>query len=45
MTGGIFGKLFDIDGDGKLNAMEQALDFMLFDKVTKEEESEDDCDS
>lgn len=39
MTGGFFGKLFDIDRDGKLNAMEQAMDFMLFDEMMRENES------
>ena len=32
---GIFGKLFDLDIDGKLNAMERALDYMLFDEMTR----------
>ena len=41
MTGGFLGKLFDLDGDGKLNAMEQAMDFMLFDEMAREEESEE----
>ena len=41
MTGGFFGKLFDIDRDGKLNAMEQAMDFMLFDEMMREDKSEE----
>ena len=39
MTGGFFGKLFDIDRDCKLNAMEQAMDFMLFDEMMREDET------
>ena len=46
MTGGFFGKIFDFDGDGKLNPMERAMDFMAFNEMTKEEddsyEEEDD---
>ena len=46
MTGGFFGKIFDFDGDGKLNTMERAMDFMAFNEMTKEEddtyEEEDD---
>ena len=42
MSGGIFGKLFDLDGDGKLNALERAMDFMLFDEMTREDEEDDD---
>ena len=44
MTGGIFGKLFDLDGDGKLNAMERAMDFMLFDEMTREDEREEELE-
>lgn len=46
MTGGFFGKIFDFDGDGELNSMERAMDFMAFNEMTKEEddsyEEEDD---
>ena len=46
MTGGFFGKIFDFDGDGKLNSMERAMDFMAFNEMMKEEddtyEEEDD---
>ena len=44
MSGGIFGKLFDLDRDGKLNAMEQEMDFMLFDEMTREDESEEELE-
>lgn len=40
MTGGFFGKIFDFDGDGKLNPMERAMDFMAFNEMTKEEDDE-----
>ena len=46
MTGGFFGKIFDFDGDGKLDSMERAMGFMAFNEMTKEEddsyEEEDD---
>lgn len=38
MTGGFFEKIFDFDGDGKLNPMERAMDFMAFNEMTKEED-------
>ena len=38
---GFFGDLFDFDGDGKLNSIERAMDFALFDELTKEENEED----
>ena len=38
MTGGFFGKIFDFDGDGKLNSLERAMDFMAFNEMTKEED-------
>lgn len=44
MTGGIFGKLFDLDGDEKLNAMDRAIDFMLFNEMIKEDESEEELE-
>ena len=43
MSGGILGKLFDLDRDGKLDLLERTLDFALFEQVAKEEnESSDD---
>ena len=44
MSGGIFGKLFDLDRDEKLNAMERAMDFMLFEEMTREDESEEELE-
>lgn len=40
--GGFFGKLFDIDGDGKLDPFERAADFGLFMQMMEEEEEDDD---
>ncbi len=39
MTGGFFGNMFDFDGDGKLDPMERAMDFLAFDEMTREDES------
>ncbi len=38
---GIFGDLFDLNGDGDLYAGEQALEFMFLDEVLREDESSD----
>ena len=35
---GIFGGLFDLDGDGKLNAFEQGLEFMAISELMEEDE-------
>ena len=35
---GIFCGLFDLDGDGKLNAFEQGLEFMAISELMKEDE-------
>ena len=35
MTGGIFGNMFDLNRDGKLDSMERATEFMVYNKVTK----------
>ena len=40
MSNGIFGDLFDLNGDGNLGCFEQGLEFMLLDELT----SGDDCD-
>lgn len=40
MSNGIFGDLFDFNGDGNLDCFEQGLEFMLLDELT----SDDDCD-
>lgn len=41
MAGGIFGNMFDLNRDGKLDAMERAMDFMLFEELTKQEEKDE----
>ena len=38
---GIFGNLFDFNGDGKLDALEQAMDFGLFVQMMEELDQED----
>lgn len=38
---GIFGGLFDIDGDGKLYAFEQGLEFMAISELMEEDEDTD----
>lgn len=38
---GFFGGLFDLDGDGKLDDFERALDFSEFMELMEEEEMED----
>ena len=35
---GFFGKMFDLNRDGKLDPMERAMDFMAFNELTKEED-------
>jgi len=37
MSKGIFGGLFDFDGDGELDTFEQAAEFMLFNELMKDE--------
>ena len=41
MSNGIFGDLFDFNGDGNLDCFEQGLEFMLLDELTKEDEEDD----
>lgn len=41
---GFFGGLFDLDGDGKLDGMERALDFAAFVQLMEETKNEDDDD-
>ena len=43
-AGGFFGKLFDLDGDGKLNAFEMAADYALFNELMNEDKDSDDFD-
>lgn len=42
--GGFFGKLFDLDGDGNMNAFEMAADFALFNELMNEDKSSDSDD-
>ena len=42
MNKGFFGDLFDLNHDGELDSGEQLLDFMAFDKATKESSDYDD---
>ena len=37
MTGGFFGKMFDLNRDGKMNPMERAIDFWVFDELTRKD--------
>lgn len=41
---GFFNKMFDMNHDGKLDAGEQFLEFIVFNEMMKEEEEESDCD-
>ena len=41
MSKGIFGYLFDFNGDGNLDCFEQGLEFMLLDELLKEDEEDD----
>ena len=41
MTNGIFGDLFDFNGDGNLDAFEQGLEFMLLNELTNEDNDDD----
>lgn len=43
MGKGLFSGLFDLNGDGKLSPMEQALDFMAFNEMMNDDD--DDADS
>lgn len=37
---GIFGGLFDLNGDGRMSAAESALEFMFLDEMEKEDEAD-----
>ncbi len=39
---GIFGDLFDFDGDGKLDCIEQAAEFIILDEMMKDDVPDDD---
>ena len=41
MTNGIFGDLFDFNGDGSLDALEQGLEFMLLNELMNEDDDDD----
>ena len=41
MSKGIFGDLFDFNGDGNLDYFEQGLEFMLLDELTSDDEDDD----
>lgn len=41
MGGGLFGSLFDLNGDGKLDAFERGMEFMAFQLIMDAEEEED----
>jgi hypothetical protein len=41
MSNGIFGDLFDFNGDGNLDCFEQGLEFMLLDELLKEDEEDE----
>ncbi len=38
---GFFGGFFDLDGDGKLDGMERALDFAAFVQLMEENDSQE----
>ena len=42
--GGFFGGMFDLNGDGKLDFSEQALEFAFISEMMKEEKDDDDDD-
>ena len=44
MTNGIFGDMFDFNSDGNLDALEQGLEVMFINEITKEESDESDND-
>lgn len=44
MTNGIFGDLFDFDGDGDLDVFEQTMEFMFLDELMQNESNDDDLD-
>jgi hypothetical protein len=42
MSNGIFGDLFDFNNDGNLDALEQGMEFMFLDQLTKAESDDSD---
>ncbi len=41
MSNGIFGDLFDFNGDGNLDCFEQGLEFMLLNELMNEDGDDD----
>ena len=39
---GIFGDIFDFDGDGELNSVEQAAELITLDRMLQDDDSDDD---
>ena len=44
MINGIFGDMFDLNNDGSLDALEQGMEFMFLDQLTKEESDDSNND-
>ena len=44
MANGIFGDRFDFNNDGNLDALEQGMEFMFLEQLTKEETDDSDND-
>ena len=42
---GIFGGLFDLDGDGNIDFFEQGLEFMAISELMEEDEENSDSDN
>ena len=42
MDGGFFGSLFDLNHDGELDCAERTMDFIAFNELMEETESEED---
>lgn len=43
MLDGFFGKMFDLNRDGKLDPMERAMDYMVFNEMMGEGEEQEDA--
>lgn len=41
---GLFGNLFDLNGDGEMNATESALEFALFSEMMDEDDEDSDTE-
>lgn len=39
---GLFGGMFDLNGDGKIDAVERALEFAVFNEIINEDSDDDD---